>query len=69
MPRNTQILGLNCAPYDLYDSVKLDVWENTVFELNAKMLLANQIAGSFNFDISKTIWVIWLIFCMYVHIY
>ena len=55
MPRNTQILGLNCAPYDLYDSVKLDVWENTVFELNAKMLLANQIAGSFNFNISKTI--------------
>ena len=40
-----------------------------VFELNAKMLLANQIAGFLNFNISKTSGVIKLIFCMQVHIY
>ena len=42
--------------------------KNLVFELNAKMLSANQIAGFLNFDISKTIGSIKLIFCMQEHI-
>ena len=40
-----------------------------VLQLNAKMLSANQIAGFLNFNISKTIGGIKLIFCMQVHIY
>ena len=36
--------------------------KNLVLELNAKMLLANQIAGFLNFNISKTIGGINLIF-------
>ena len=36
--------------------------KNLVLELNAKMLLANQIAGVLNFNISKTIGGIKLIF-------
>ena len=42
--------------------------KNQVLELNAKMLLANQIAGFLNFNISKTIGGIKLIFCMQEHI-
>ena len=41
------------------------VWENLVLELiklNAKMLLANQIAGFLNFNISKNVGSIKLIF-------
>ena len=47
--------------------LKPHVWENLVLELNAKMLSANQIAGFLNFNISKTIGVIKLIFSMQVH--
>ena len=36
--------------------------KNLVLKLNAKMLLVNQILGSLNFNISKTIGVIKLIF-------
>ena len=36
--------------------------------LNAKVLSANQIAGFLNINISKTIGVITLIFCMQLHI-
>ena len=43
--------------------------ENLVLELDAKMLFANQIVGFLNFNISKTIRGIKLIFCMYVHMY
>ena len=49
--------------------LKLHVWENLLLELIAKMLLANQIAGFLNFNISKTIGGIKLIFCMQVRIY
>ena len=42
--------------------------ENLVLELNAKMLLTNQITGFLNFNISKTIGGVKLIFCMQVHI-
>ena len=42
--------------------------KNLVLELNAKMLSANQIAGFLNFNISKTIGGIKLIFCMQLHI-
>ena len=42
--------------------------KNLVLELNAKMLSSNQIAGFLNFNISKTIGDIKLIFCMQVHI-
>ena len=43
--------------------------KNLVLELNAKIVSANQIAGFLNFNISKTIGDIKLIFCMQVHIY
>ena len=42
--------------------------ENLALKLNAKMLLANQIAGFLDFNISKTIERIKLIFYMQVHI-
>ena len=43
--------------------------ENLVLELNAKMLLANQIAGFLNFNISETVGGIKLIFaCKYISI-
>ena len=45
---------------DIYDSVKTII---------AKMFLADQISGFFNFDISKTNESIKFIFCMHVHIY
>ena len=43
--------------------------KSLVLELNVKVLLANQIAGFFNFNISKTIGGINLIFCIQVHTY
>ena len=54
---------------DLYNSVKLQVWEKSIFQVYTKMLLANQIPGFLNFNISKTIRGIRLIFCMQVHVY
>ena len=45
------------------------VGKNLVLDLNAKMLLANQIAGFLNFNISKTIEAMKLIFlhsCTYL---
>ena len=42
--------------------------KNLVLELNAKMLLANQIAEFLNFNISKAIEGVNLIYCMQVHI-
>ena len=42
--------------------------KNLVLKLNAKMLLANQIAGFLNFNNSETIGGITLIFCKQVHI-
>ena len=43
--------------------------ENLALNLNAKILSANQIAGFLNFNISKTIGSIKLIFSILVHIY
>ena len=43
--------------------------KNLVLELNAEMLSANHIAGFLNFNISKAIGGIKLVFCMQVHIY
>ena len=43
--------------------------KNLVLELNAKMLFANQSAGLLNFNISKTIGGIKLIFWVQVHVY
>ena len=40
-----------------------------VLKLNAKMLSPDQIVGFLNFNISKNIEGIELIFCMQVHIY
>ena len=54
---------------DLYDSVKTACLERLVLDLNAKMSLANQTAAFLNFDISKTIGGIKLIFYMQVHIF
>ena len=54
---------------DLYDSLKNMFGEKMFLELNAKMLLANQIEGIVDFNISKTICGIKLIFCMELHIY
>ena len=55
---------------DFYDSVKIACLEKyLILELNVKMLLVNQIAGFLNFNISKTIRGINLIFCIQVHIY
>ena len=48
--------------------LKLYVGENLILKLNAKMLSANQEAGSLNFIISNTIRDIKLNFCMQVHI-
>ena len=50
---------------DRYDSVKNCMsGKNVALKLNAKMLSANQSAGFLNFNISKTIGDIKLIFCM-----
>ena len=49
--------------------LNLEVWENLVPELNAKMLSVNQIALFLNFNISKTIAGITLTFFMQKHVY
>ena len=52
--------------------LKLHAWKKPGSQVKFKMLSINQIAGFLylkNFDISKTIGVIKLIFCMQVHIY
>ena len=54
---------------DLYDSIKTVCLKNLVPELNAEMLLANQIAGCLNLNISKTIVGTRLILCMQLNIY
>ena len=43
--------GVNHEHNEFFDSV----WESLILQLNAKMLLANQIAGFLNLNISKTI--------------
>ena len=53
---------------DLYDSIKTTYGENLVPKLNAKILLADQIAGFLKVNISKTIGGIKLIVSMQVHI-
>ena len=56
---------------DLYDSVKETRMpeKSLILELNVKILSPNQIAGFLNFNISRTIGGITLIFCIQVHIY
>ena len=49
--------------------LNLEVWENLVPELNAKMLSVNQIALFLNFNISKTIAGITLTFSMQTLVY
>ena len=44
------------------------VGKNLVLDLNAKMLLANHIAGFLNFNISKTIEAMKLIFFAFMYI-
>ena len=48
--------------------LKLHVWEKSDSQVNAKMFSANQIAGFLNFNVSKTVGGIKLIFCIQVHI-
>ena len=59
----------SCTIMSFMILLNLEVWENLVPELNAKMLSVNQIALFLNFNISKTIAGITLTFFMQKHVY
>ena len=52
----------SCTMVTFMILLKLHVWEKSDSQVNAKMLSANQIAGFLNFNVSKTVGGIKLIF-------